>query len=69
MLQKIYKNFVANFRGLNVPDDIECEFFTVISIDSLLAHKSKYYLNVYLYIVQKFSCLIFGTSSPKIYIR
>ena len=24
----------TNFRGLNVPeDDIECEFFTVISID------------------------------------
>ena len=26
----------TNFRGLNVPeDDIECESFTVISIDSL----------------------------------
>ena len=27
---------------------IECEFFTVISIDSLLVHKNKYYLQVYL---------------------
>ena len=32
---KIY----TNFRGLNVPeDDIECEYFTVISIDSLLVY-------------------------------
>ena len=31
--QKVY----TNFRGLNVPeDDIECESFTVISINSLL---------------------------------
>ena len=31
--------FYANFRGLNVPeDDIECESFTVISIDSLLVY-------------------------------
>ena len=29
-------------------DDIKCEFFTVISIDSLLVYKSKYYLQVYL---------------------
>ena len=36
-----------NFRGLNVPeDDIECEFFTVISIDSLLIYDKKYYLQV-----------------------
>ena len=29
----------TNFRGLNVPeDDIECESFTVISIDSLLVY-------------------------------
>ena len=41
--------FCTNFRGLNVPeDDIECESFTVISIDSLLVYKSKYYLQVYL---------------------
>ena len=30
----------TNFRGLNVPEDnIECESFTVISIDSLLVSK------------------------------
>ena len=35
----------TNFRGLNVPeDDIECESFTVISIDSLLVYDNKYYL-------------------------
>ena len=39
----------TNFRGLNVPeDDIECESFTVISIDSLLVYENKYYLQVYL---------------------
>ena len=39
----------TNFRGLNVlEDDIEWESFTVISIDSLLAYYSKYYLQVYL---------------------
>ena len=39
----------TNFRGLNVPeDDIECESFTVISIDSLVAYEDKYYLQVYL---------------------
>ena len=39
----------TNFRGLNVPeDDIECESFTVISIDSLLVYESKYYLQIYL---------------------
>ena len=39
----------THFRGLNVPkDDIECESFTVISIDSLLAYKNKYYLLVFL---------------------
>ena len=37
------------FRGLNAPeDDVECERFTVISIDSLLVYKNKYYLQVYL---------------------
>ena len=42
---KIY----TNFRGLNVPeDDIECESFTAISIDSLLVYENKYYLQVYL---------------------
>ena len=39
----------TNFRGLNVPeDDIECESFTVISIDSLLVYNQKYYLQVFL---------------------
>ena len=39
----------TNFRSLHVPeDDIECESFTVISIDSLLFYESKYYLQVYL---------------------
>ena len=39
----------TNFRGLDVPeDDIECESFTFISIDSLLAYDKKYYLQVYL---------------------
>ena len=34
-----------NSRGLNVPEDhIECESFTVISIDSLLVYDNKYYL-------------------------
>ena len=33
----------ANFCGLNGPkDDIECESFTVISIDSLLVYENKY---------------------------
>ena len=42
---KIY----TNFDGLNEPeDDIECESFTIISIDSLLVYENKYYLNVYL---------------------
>ena len=38
------------FRAaLNVPeDDIECESFIVISIDSLLVCDNKYYLQVYL---------------------
>ena len=39
----------TNFCGLNVPeDDMECESFTVISIDSLLVYKNKYYLQVFL---------------------
>ena len=38
-----------NFCGLNVPDDdIECESFTVISIDSFLVYNKKYYFQVYL---------------------
>ena len=37
----------TNFRSLNVPeDDVECESFTVISVDSLLVYNKKYYLQV-----------------------
>ena len=37
--------FYTNFRGLNAPeDDIECEFFTVFSVDPLLIYNNKYYL-------------------------
>ena len=45
-----------NFRGLNVSeDDVECAYFTVISIDYLLIYENKYYLQVYLdnYVIQK----------------
>ena len=39
----------SNFCGLNVPeDDIDCEYFTVISFDSLLVYENKYYLQVFL---------------------
>ena len=42
---KIY----TNFHGLNrLGDDVECESFTVISNDSLLADEKNYYLQVYL---------------------
>ena len=42
-------DFCTNLRGLNVPEfDIECETFTVISVDSLLVYENKYYLQVYL---------------------
>ena len=38
-----------NSHGLNVlEDDIECESFTVISIDSLLVCDGKFYRQVYL---------------------
>ena len=55
---QIYKNenksiqriiFYTKHRGLNVPEDgIECESFTVISIDSLLIYENKYYLQVHI---------------------
>ena len=47
---RTYSNKVyTNFCGLNVPeDDVECESFTVIFIDSLLVYNNKYYLQVYL---------------------
>ena len=39
----------TNFRDLNLPeDDIECESFTVISIDSLLVYDGKFYLQTFL---------------------
>ena len=39
----------TNCRGLTVPEnDIQCESFTVISIDSLLIYENKCYLQVYL---------------------
>ena len=43
---KTYGDYVyTDFCGLNVPvDDIEWEYFTVISIDSLLVYKNKYSL-------------------------
>ena len=37
----------TNFCGLNVPEnDIKCESFTVISIDSLLVYENKYQLQL-----------------------
>ena len=42
---RTYGDKATNLRGLNVlEDDIECESFTVISIDSLLAYYIKCYL-------------------------
>ena len=39
----------TNFRGsIVLEDDVECEFFRVISIDSLLSYQHKCYLQVYL---------------------
>ena len=39
----------ANFGGLNVQkDDVELESFIIITINSLLAYQSNYYLQVYL---------------------
>ena len=38
----------TNFRGLNMPeDDIQCDSFTDISIDSLVIYDNKYYLKEY----------------------
>ena len=34
---------------MNMPEDgVECESFTIISIDSLLVYENKFYLQVYL---------------------
>ena len=39
----------SNSQDLNVPeDDVECEYFTAISIDSLLVYYEKYCLQVFL---------------------
>ena len=48
---KTYRDKVyTNFCGLNVPeDDIKCESYTVISIDSVVVYENKYCLQVYLY--------------------
>ena len=36
--------FILNFMALNVPeDDIECESFTVISIDFVFVYEKKYF--------------------------
>ena len=44
-----YGDKATNFRGLNVPEDgVECEYFAIISIDSLLVCENKYYLQIYL---------------------
>ena len=44
----VIKFILTNYCGLNVPeDDIKCEFFTVISIESLRAYESKYCLQVF----------------------
>ena len=40
-------NVYTNFRDVNVAEDnVECESFTVISIDSLLVYENKYCLEV-----------------------
>ena len=40
----------TNYCGLNLPeDDLGCESFTGITIDSLLVYEIKYYLQVYLH--------------------
>ena len=37
-----------NFRGLDVPEDeVECECFKIISINSLLVYENKYYFQLY----------------------
>ena len=51
--------FYTNLCGLNVPEDnVDCEPFTVISIDSLPAYENKYYLQVYL---ENYDCKISNT--------
>ena len=48
MRTNCYKVY-TKFSSLNVAgNNVESEFFTIISIDSLLVHESKCYLHVYL---------------------
>ena len=48
-IRKCSDKVYTNFHALNVPKDgMECESFTVISTDSLLAYDEKYYLQVFL---------------------
>ena len=47
-IRTFFGNIYTNLRGLDLPeDDIECDSFTVISVDFLLLYKNKYYLQVY----------------------
>ena len=49
MVLKFILNFGITNSVLNLPEnDIECESFTVISIDSLLVYNEKYYIQVFL---------------------
>ena len=50
---KTKRRIYTNFCGLNLPDDsVECESFTIVSIDSVLAYENNYYLQVYYLQVQ-----------------
>ena len=45
---KTKRRIYTNFCDLNLPeDDVECESFTIVFIDSLLSYENKYYLQVY----------------------
>ena len=44
-----YGDKVYSFCNRNDPKDcVECASFTILSIDSLLVHENKYFLQVYL---------------------
>ena len=48
-LRKYGDKVYTNFDVLSVPEDgVECESFTINSIDSLFNYKNKYCLQVYL---------------------
>ena len=41
-------NIYTYFHNINIPEDgVECESFTIISIDYLLVYENKYYIKVY----------------------